>query len=122
MVNLEEFPGISVTVCVEGKPLKEYSDDAITDEDGTVIRYIEAVTGKNFEVHLGVEKGTNITRSHIGCHVRVDGSFVGYPLILKSNFSKANFNKIIDGRYVDADTVQKLSFATLDTGNLFGRR
>ncbi|SMQ55671.1 unnamed protein product [Zymoseptoria tritici ST99CH_3D7] len=115
MAIIEAFPGISATICVDGKPLKEYIDDAIEDDEGESIRYIEAVSGKKFEVFLGVQKGTKITRSMVVCHISIDGNWVAGPVIDGKLFVNADLKRIIEGKEIEDGKVQNFEFVVLDT-------
>jgi hypothetical protein len=116
MVNLKAFPGISAQVYVDGKPLKEYTDDTIEDEEGTVTRYIEAVSDKNFEICLEVKKGTKITRSAVSFRVEVDGMRIKKPIMSIADFKNEDGRRVVEGRIDENDQVQTMSFTTLETG------
>jgi hypothetical protein len=50
MAVLDAYPSIKVQIEVNGAPLPEYDDDEEDSTPGTVVRYIEATTGAEFEI------------------------------------------------------------------------
>jgi hypothetical protein len=63
MAIFHNVPGLKAEVLVDGEPLPEYDDDDDDDnaEPGTVTKYIEAISDKEFilEYALGMDVPTN---------------------------------------------------------------
>ncbi|KJX96452.1 hypothetical protein TI39_contig625g00003 [Zymoseptoria brevis] len=106
-------PGISAVIYVDDWPLKEYS--TIEGGDNTITRYVEAISDKNFQIHVQVEKGTKITRAAVSFAIFVDGECLANPYIPKSWFQSSNGTSIIEGKELPNGMIQKLKFITLET-------
>jgi hypothetical protein len=50
MAVLDTYPSVKVQIKVNGAPLQEYDDDEEDSTPGTVVKYIEAITGTGFEI------------------------------------------------------------------------
>jgi hypothetical protein len=116
MAITKAFPGIGATVCVNGEPLQEHLDETVKDDDGTVTRFVEAVSNKSFEVHLEVKKETTITHSAVYFEVFMDGKFVHNPLLPKTFIEWDCGVSIVEGKELANGMIQKLIFAEVDTG------
>lgn len=51
------YPGLTVEVHVNGKPVQEYEREGIASEECTVTRYIEATTAAKFQVVIHIPAG-----------------------------------------------------------------
>ena len=61
---------------VDGQALKEYCDDSEQVEGNEVVRYIEAVSGKEFSVKVDVNKDFNAKGDVLSVDVYADGMYV----------------------------------------------
>lgn len=55
MAVLPDCPGLKAEVVVNGEALLEYDDDEHNGHPRTVTKYVEAISGANFEIHLSFE-------------------------------------------------------------------
>lgn len=117
MAVLDALPGIEVEILVDGEPLKEYADEGLEDDPKSVKCYIEAVTGKGFQVQLKVSKGTQITRQAMNFHTYVDGNFANGKTILARKFQDRDYAISSKGRPVGLNQVQDYCFSELEMGN-----
>lgn len=89
-----DHPGIEVTVCINGKAMKEYDADVddITHEDQKVIdhwrqctatKYICPITGENFTIELLLKKPFNFDSDALSLTCYVDGQLIDTPLFFK---------------------------------------
>jgi len=85
MAVLGGLPGLEVRVMVNGEPLKEYTDTFVDEEEAkTVIKYIEAVSGANFEISCRFTRPYPHRDVVNSAHVELDGEGVGGRIIRKS--------------------------------------
>ena len=117
MAILKDLPGVTVTVVSDDAPLKEYEDREIEEEEGTVTRYIEAVSGKNFAIKIEVAKGTLFKGNSMAFECWVDGEEVDIPLVSKSREDRVRFS---EGKMASKYSVQKYCFSAIETGELTG--
>lgn len=74
MAISELMPGVDVCIKVDGQALREYEDNDTEDEDRTVMRYIEAVSGQVFELQIEVKQNFKFFGDVLSFDVHVDGS------------------------------------------------
>lgn len=117
MAIIESLPGVEVTIVADGKPLKEYVDGDVEGELKSMRCYIEAVTGKLFEIRMKVAKGTKITRNRIDFKIAIDGQWVGTPRSRRSKIAREDTERISEGRNVGGGKLQKYRFSELETGD-----
>jgi len=55
MVRPEGWSGFDVTVEVAGQALKEYEDEDVPDEERSLTRYVEVVTGTKFGIRVKLD-------------------------------------------------------------------
>jgi hypothetical protein len=81
MAVLNGLEGIEVTVCVDGQALREYNDDEVEAQPGvvgahqaskTVSKWIEADTGKDFVIKMGVKSPYQMDCPTLSFKVQVD--------------------------------------------------
>ena len=65
------YPGLTVEVHVNGKPVQEYEREGSTSEECTVTRYIEATTAARFQVVVHIPKET--FPKDVSITMRLDG-------------------------------------------------
>jgi hypothetical protein len=80
MAVLSDVPGLQVEILVQGQPLNEYRDRAAKTSGRTVERYVEAQSGKQFEIRYIFEEQFPTDRP-ISTIVTIDGKAVDEPLI-----------------------------------------
>jgi hypothetical protein len=107
MAVLEGLEGIEVTVCVDGQALNEYNDDELEVQPGaisahqaskTVSKYVEAVTGKEFSIKTTVKSPYKMDCPCLSFLVKVDGSSVAQPLMLKRMYNRTvGWERVISG-------------------------
>jgi hypothetical protein len=87
MAILDALPGIEVTVCTEGEPMREYDTEnaVITLEDAaivthqqnaTVTKYIESVTYQVFTINLEVQGLFKLDSPALAFEGYVDGNWI----------------------------------------------
>lgn len=116
MAIVEDLPGVEVEILVDGKPLNEYLDDDAEDYSDTHTCYVEAMTGKIFQIRLKVEKGVKITRQLIAFDIIVDGKLAHWPFMYASTIKSRAVEEISLGRYASSSKLQRYCFAELETG------
>jgi hypothetical protein len=80
MAVLSDVPGLQVQVVVQNQPLNEYRDRAAKPSGKTVERYVEAQSGKHFEIRYMFEEQFPTDRP-LSMIVTIDGKVVDEPLI-----------------------------------------
>jgi len=101
MAVLDELPGLVVEILVNGEPLKEYTDTFVDEkEPNTIIKYIEAVSGANFEIRCRFIHQYPHRDVLNGVDVRLDGQNVACILIHKSDLRQMvlGYTTFITGR------------------------
>jgi hypothetical protein len=129
-----DYPGIEVTVCVEGEPLKEYDaendafgheDEAIAEHEGkcTITKYIESNTGKTFTILLSAKNLPKLGCSGIGFDVEVDGQSINYPFAFMNEArTKNGWTYHVKGPDVKAGSkivTKSMQFAKIETSMQF---
>lgn len=119
MVILPACPGLKVEVAVAGQALKEHDDNYETNaKPKTVTKYVEAVSGANFEIAISFEKPFP-DKHAVRAIVYVDGEDVARPIIRESALLKRT-RKIqgatlrVEGKRV----LRKFRFSKLNVGEL----
>jgi len=85
MAVLDGLPGLEVEIVVNGQPLKEYTDTFVDEEEAkTVIKYVEAVSGANFEIYCRFTRPYPHRDVVNSAHVELDGEGVVGKIIRKS--------------------------------------
>ena len=86
-----KFRGIEVTVQVAGVDLKEYEDDdeAGNQDDKTVSKYVEAVSGAAFAVKVQVPREYKMTSNALAFYISADGMKGGYPMMKMTSLEQA---------------------------------
>jgi len=122
MAILDELLGLEVEVVVNGQPLKEYTDTFVDeDQPKTVVKYIEAVSGANFEIRCRFTSPYPHQEVVNGVEVRLDGERAGFILIRKSCLMPllSEFTSSIQGRRTGQGQTwsqEKFRFAELSIG------
>ncbi|THY27019.1 hypothetical protein D6D00_05256 [Aureobasidium pullulans] len=116
MAILDSLPGVEITVVVDGEDLHEYQDTDMEDEENTVTKYVEAVTGANFAIKACVSQYFKYEGDCLGIRVEVDGLFVSSPLF--KPHGRSTF--LADGVFVGDENIRKLRFSKLEIVNEHG--
>lgn len=116
MAISDDLPGFEVTISVNGEALKEYTDSTLQEEERTVTRYIEAVSGREFSVSLKAKKGTHFQGTCLACSLSVDGHWIQTPLLHKSDCRKADLSETVEGSRPGAGMVRRFCFSAIETG------
>jgi hypothetical protein len=93
MAVLQDVPGVQVQVVVDGKALKEYDDSESNQTSKATSKYVEAVSGRNFEIHTTLEKHME-TDHDVSIRVLVDGSRISGKHIARKKMSPSYLSKI----------------------------
>src|ERR1700712_1287703 len=94
MAVLDDLPGFDVSILVDNTALKEYDDDeeVTSAESGaigehqvskTISKYIEAMSDKDFQIHLKLLEGHQMNCPTYTTIIRIDGQLVHRPIISK---------------------------------------
>lgn len=76
--------GIKVTIVVNGQDLLEYDDeDAGSNTQGSVSRYIEATSGAEFKITSSAPKSYKFTSDAVRMDICLDGIVVDAGVLLK---------------------------------------
>ncbi|EME38589.1 hypothetical protein DOTSEDRAFT_29615 [Dothistroma septosporum NZE10] len=112
MAIIDNLPGVEVTVVAGGTALEEYIDKDTEEKPRTITRYVEAVSGQHFEVHINVAQGTKIKGDDLRFDIYMDGTRVDGPILSKSDIRQGSAHKISAERVFSGD---KYCFSTLET-------
>ncbi|CZT25421.1 uncharacterized protein RCC_11153 [Ramularia collo-cygni] len=115
MAILDTLPGVEIEILVDGEPLEEYADNDSEDQLNTNMCYVEAVTGKVFEVRIKVEGGVEITRDTAEFNISIDGVLEAAPLIPSHRFATRYYERRAEGRNVGGGKQQKFCFSEIET-------
>ncbi|KAH7391261.1 hypothetical protein BKA64DRAFT_710171 [Cadophora sp. MPI-SDFR-AT-0126] len=130
MAILESIPEFEVTVCVDGKALKEYdtendkiegSDEAVVkhQEAVTVTKFIESPTDKTFMVNVSVQPSYKQDRPNVSFELWVDGQFIEAHLMEKNDYgSRTTWTTIFEGpvaKTPSGATVQLMKFSEIQS-------
>lgn len=126
----QDFPGIEVTVEVDGTSVVEYADldDQVKHEDATVqlhlvnctvAKYIECATGKHFSIKMAIDAKYKWDCPVISFHVWVDGVSVGGSSFSRTSYENINSDTVKEGIYVGntghGGVLKKFKFAEIHT-------
>lgn len=110
------LPGLDVSIKVNGQVLREYEGDDIEDEERTVTRYVEAVSGDTFEIELKVQQGFDFIGDALGFDIHIDGSEkLDGPLIRSKMCASGEHTRVSQGCRVPGNKVKLYHFAALQT-------
>ncbi|KAF2160292.1 hypothetical protein M409DRAFT_29147 [Zasmidium cellare ATCC 36951] len=113
MAVTEDFPGIEVTVEVDGVALKEYEDKDEAEPAKTVTRYIEAAHGKNFTVTVKMSKGFRLRNNALSFQVYADGNLASRK-VFNQNDATSGRTLRVEG-FHDLQHITKFRFDELHT-------
>lgn len=104
---MEELPGVEISVFVDGQALPEYCDHARNEQEHTQTRYIEAVSGKEFQIHITVPEGFEHIGDCLIFEIYVDGKWTASPVSRKSMCGNGKDVRISEGQQWTRKTVRK---------------
>lgn len=118
MAVLDNLPGVTVDIIVDGSPLREYPGEDLRQSSKEAACYVEAVDGKNFAIRVKVEKGTRITREALSCQVEIDGEMVllSCSTIAVNSVVPTDQQFTLLGRRNGPKSIEKFMFRELETG------
>ncbi|KAL5425427.1 hypothetical protein PMIN04_002607 [Paraphaeosphaeria minitans] len=133
MAVIQGLPGVQVEVVVDGNPLKEYDDPDSPGAPDAATTYIEAKSGKNFEINAILDKhlptghdvsarvsvdGLRVRRRYIARH-KIESSFI---LTTKGAMDRiGRFSKLSLFRFSDVETFEGPSTASEDAYENLGQ-
>ncbi|KAK3112409.1 hypothetical protein LTR53_011356 [Teratosphaeriaceae sp. CCFEE 6253] len=117
MVAVDILPGIDVTIRINGQPLSEHEDPDEEQEDRTVTRYVQAVSGQIFDICISARKDFRSAGDALSFHIHTDGSpkAVDVPLVLNTACRTRNYTRISRGCLQGANMVKRYRFAAFET-------
>ncbi|KAI4696340.1 uncharacterized protein J4E88_000515 [Alternaria novae-zelandiae] len=77
-----DYPGLTVEIYVDGKPLEEYEDSEEEDVPKTTTRYVECRSGAEFAIHTNFK--APFTPMDTDLCVRLDGVIMSKFIVLKT--------------------------------------
>lgn len=86
MAILRSVSGLKVSVCVNKVPLEEYDADEDELPTNAITKYIEAVTGCNFEVYFTIFSPFAFARYDVVANLNVDGKYMDSFVIGQDEF------------------------------------
>lgn len=115
MVANKVVPGLTVTIEVNDKKLKEYKEADFEETEGDVVRYVEALSNQDFSIKVKVRRGFKIKEGDsITCVFFVDGQWASAKFFT-SEKAQAGYTIECAG-FLEADTLKKFRFNKLETG------
>ena len=113
MAIIDDLPGVVIEIIVKGTALKEYEDDELDEDERTVTRYIEAVSGQEFAVRIKRLPNCEFKGDCISFTITADGQDVDFPLLSKT---KGRHTHLSEGKEEAGGYERKYRFADLETG------
>ncbi|TKA68034.1 hypothetical protein B0A55_08372 [Friedmanniomyces simplex] len=118
MVAIDLLPGIDISIKVAGQALTEHEDHDEEQPDRTATRYIEAVSGQVFEIHITAQKGFRSGGDALSFYIHVDGSKpIDAPLVRNTACIIGTHTHTSQGSRQNAREVKRYRFATLGTAS-----
>jgi len=120
------LPGVEIDILVNGEPLKEYDEppDIDNGEPKTIVKYIEAVSGSNFEIRLRLNSAYQHRGHGVTTKIFLDGVYVQTPIFpqkMIKRLSVKSLTETVQGEIHGSENdwkVAKFSFANLEIGEL----
>ncbi|KAK3706739.1 hypothetical protein LTR37_012584 [Vermiconidia calcicola] len=76
MAIIDDLPGVRVEIMVDGNVLKEYEDHDLEEDERTITRYVEAVSGQVFAVAVTLPPDCQFKGDFIVFRIHTDGKRV----------------------------------------------
>ncbi|KAK1057011.1 hypothetical protein LTR74_014470 [Friedmanniomyces endolithicus] len=115
MVAIDLLPGIDISITVAGQALIEHQDSDEEEQDRTVTRYIEAVSGQVFAVRLTAQKGFKSRGDGLSFYIHVDGTENVDTAVYRKALCKLSGMAYTSQGRQEASEVKRYCFATLET-------
>lgn len=115
MAISEFLPGVEIAVTVDGQKLPEHRDEDTASQDRTTTCYIEATTGKNFEIRVIVKMDCRFLGNALSLAFGIDGSTIDSPLISKEDLSRSDYTYVSKGSW-STGQLRKYQFSSVETG------
>ncbi|PIA93241.1 hypothetical protein CB0940_04530 [Cercospora beticola] len=113
MAVIDELPGVSISIQINGQALPEYRDDDIEDPERTISYMIEAMPNQIFEIHALASQQSCFAGSSLAVQFYVDGKYVDGALIDASDWSaKSGASARSRGKYVSSNMLRRYQFAS----------
>lgn len=113
MAVIDELPGVSISIKIDGQALPEYRDDDIEDPERTISYMIEAMPNQIFEIHALASQQSAFAGSSLAVQFFVDGRYVDGALIDASDWSaKSGASARSRGKYVSSNMLRRYQFAS----------
>ncbi|GIZ43308.1 hypothetical protein CKM354_000654000 [Cercospora kikuchii] len=113
MAVIDELPGVSISIQINGQALPEYRDDDIEDPERTISYMIEAMPNQIFEIHALASQQDSFAGSSLAVQFYVDGKYVDGALIDASDWSaKSGASARSRGKYVSSNMLRRYQFAS----------
>ena len=111
---------LQVSVAVNDKDLPEYDDDEAEQLPNTVTKYVEAVSGATFQVHVSSEKkSARYGGTSLSFKVELDGEGISKQHLRgrKTKSEIKGIRKLIDGQW----TLERSRFSDIDISMSYSR-
>jgi hypothetical protein len=129
MAVFDFIRGLKVEINVDGVAVQEYDDNEEEDDDlvgakqyqasRSVNKYVEAISGKNFEVVITVGPPYTFDCPTLMFEVIVDGKNVAQPLFESSTYNRTNSNPFpVSGVMIEEvgkDVLKPFKFSEIET-------
>ncbi|KAF2480192.1 hypothetical protein BDY17DRAFT_33815 [Neohortaea acidophila] len=115
MAISDDIPGVDVAIVVNGKPLQEHKDSILVEEERTVTRYIEAVSGQSFEVRMTTNRQTRFKGDSLAFTIFMDGKEAESALMSKEACRSRRAVRTMKGAEIATGFVKKFFFSALET-------
>ncbi|KAK5711520.1 hypothetical protein LTR17_018348 [Elasticomyces elasticus] len=120
MVAIDLLPNFDISIKVDGQPFKEYENHDEAEQARNVTSYIEAVSGRLFEIHMVAQNNFRCQGDCLSFTIHVDGSPTSlHNLILKkSALENGKYTRISQGVPQGDHKVKREAGNTADLGSI----
>ena len=119
MAIIKDLPGVKIEIAANGVALKEHQDTEIAEEERTVTRYIEAVSGQIFAVSIQLLPQFQFKGNCVFFQIYADGTWADGPVINKGEHGLV---RLSEGKDTADGKVRRYQFANLERGNVSRRK
>ena len=107
------MPGVKVEVFVNGQALTEHTDKDLDNDERTITRYIEAISGEEFEIRVELDEEFKFKGNCLSWDVFADGQLLTEHTVRAASKKRCGISDSIN----DGDgTKRAFRFASLETG------
>jgi len=96
MAVLSKFPGLKVSVRVQGVPVEEYDNDEEGSKPGSLSKYIESKSEEEFDVKFKIPKRID-TPADLRFRLFLDGKLVDRKIIRGSKWQRQSYSFKVSG-------------------------